>query len=557
MVNDGEVLETDVLIVGAGGAGLRAAIEADRKGVKVTVACKGRLPSGCTPYAMGAMQVALDSRDSSDIHFRDTVVGGAFMNNQKLVNVMVGEAFDRVLDLVEFGTKFQREKGKYKLFPLGGCTYPRAVVSSDPYTGGFVKGLVNEVNRRGIDVHEHIMITHLLKEKGAVCGATGLNLQNGDFYAFNAKTTILATGGAGKLYPLTTNPLDVTGDGYALAYRAGAELIDMEFIQSRACIVYPKTLRGRPPPADGLVTLGGRFYNALGQRYMKKYEPARIERVTRDLIAIHAYREIKAGLGTPHGGVYNDLSSVPEEELKRFTSFLEACRAEGIDPSWQPIEWAPGVHHLMGGVKINEKTETTVEGLYACGEVSAGVHGANRVAANALTDIQVFGARAGKFASERAMTKTTQKINEKKIEIERKIIFDVYDRNDGLDFKEIKKEIQTIMNNFVGVIRRGDKLELAIDELEKIKRDKIPFISIKVKKNYEMLGRALETMNLVVVGEMIAEAALLRTESRGAHYREDFPNRDDKNWLKNIVVRLEKGRMMLETRPAIMINLNP
>jgi len=555
MFNDGEVLGTDVLIVGSGGAGLRAAIEVDAKGSKSIILSKGCLPSGCTSYAMGAMQVACDSRDSTDLHFRDTMEGGALINNQKLVKVLVDEASDRVFDLEKFGTEFQREKGKYKLFPFGGCTYPRAVVSSDPYIGGFVKGLVDEVRGRGIDVFEHVMITRLLTEYGVVGGATGLNLQNGDFFAIRAKATILATGGAGRLYPLTTNPPDITGDGYVLAYRAGAELMDMEFIQSRACIVYPAALRGRPPPADGLATLGGRFYNALCQRYMKKYDPSRMENVTRDLIAIRTYKEIKAGRGTPHGGVYDDLSGVPEGELEQFKSFLEACMAEGIDPRWQPIEWAPGVHHFMGGVRINEKGETTVKGLYACGEVSAGVHGSNRVAANALTDSQVFGARSGKSAAERATSKKAPKINEKEIETERKRIFEIYDRDDEVDFRDIRKNVQSIMNNYVGIVRRGDELVLAIDKLERIEKDKIPHLSLKDKKNYRKLGMALETINFIEIGKMIANAALLRTERRGAHYREDFRGRDDENWLKNIIIRLDHDEMMLETRPAILINL--
>lgn len=333
--------------------------------------------------------------------------------------------------------------------------------------------------------------------------------------------------------------------------------MDMEFIQSRACIVYPVALRGTPPPADGLVTLGGRFYNALCQRFMKKYYPAKIENVTRDLIAICAYKEIKAGRGTSHGGVYNDLSGVPEEELKHFASFLKACEAEDIDPTWQPIEWAPGVHHFMGGVKINEKAETTVMGLYACGEVAAGVHGANRVAANALTDTQVFGARAGKFAAERALSKATPKINEKQISSERKRIFDMYDREGGVDAHETRKKIQVIMKNHVGVVRREDELSLAIDKLERINKDEIPYLSIKGKKTYRKLGEALETINFIDVGKMIARAALMRTESRGAHYREDSPKRDDENWLKSIIIRLEYNKMILDTRPATLIDLVP
>jgi fumarate reductase (CoM/CoB) subunit A len=550
-----DILDMDVLIIGAGGAGLRAAIEADKKGVKTTIVSKGRFPSGCTQYAMGLMQAAYDPRDTPNIHLRDTLIGGRFINDQRLVKLMANEASERVLDLEEFGTSFQKEKGKYRLFPSGGCTYPRGVVSSGPYEGGFIKGLEKEVKERGIEVFEHVMVTRLLTETEGVNGATGLKLQTGDFLAFKAKTTILATGGAGQLYQLTTNPPDVTGDGYALAYGAGAELMDMEFIQSRACIVHPVMLRGTPPPADGLVAVGGRFYNGVCQRYMKKYDAVKIENVTRDLVAIYACKEIKEGRGTPHGGIYNDLSAVPEEELQRFTSFLKTCKTEGIDPRWQPIEWAPGVHHFMGGVTINERAESTVSALYACGEVTAGVHGANRIAGNALTDTQVFGAIAGEFAAKKALSKAIPKINETQIDAERKRVFDIYDREDGVDAEEARRKIQAIMERYVGVVRKGDELTIVLDKLERIGKKEVPCLCISGEKTYRKLGEALEVINFVDVGKMVARAALIRTESRGAHYREDSPEQDDKNWLKNIIIRLEFGEMMLETRQATPIDL--
>lgn len=316
-------------------------------------------------------------------------------------------------------------------------------------------------------------------------------------------------------------------------------------------------LKGTPPPADGLVTVGGRFYNALCERFMKRYDPINIENVTRDLIAIRTYKEIKAGRGTCHGGVYNDLTGVPEVELKHFASFLEACKTEHIDPTWQPIEWALGAHHLMGGIKINEKAETTVQGLHACGEVTAGVHGANRVAANALTDTQVFGARAGNFASERALSKMAPEINEKQISSERKRIFDIYEREDEVDVQKTRRRIQAMMQNYVGVVKTVDGLNKAIYELEKIWKREIAHVFIKGKKTYRKLGEALEVINFVDVGKMIAKASLMRTESRGAHYREDAPQRNDKDWLKNIIIRLEDDKMVLDTRPVNMVELRP
>lgn len=544
-----EVLDTDVLVVGAGGAGTRAAIEAHERGVTVAIVTEGKLPSGCSSIAMGAIQAACGTGDSVDIHFRDTMVAGAYLNDKKLVEVMVNEALQRVQDLEEYGTRIVKENEKYKLFPFSGSTYPRAIVTNDPYRGGFMRGLVEEVKCRQIEIFENIIITSLLMENCATVGAMGVNLQTGNFLMFGSKSTVLASGGAGQLYPLTTNPQDVTGDGYAMAYRAGAELMDMEFTQSRACIIHPSALKGQPPPGDGLVTIGGRFYNALGERYMKKYDPVNMEKVTRDLMAIRTHKEIKAGKGTSRGGVYNDLSGVPEEQLKQFNRFLSACEVEGIDPRWQPIEWAPGIHHFMGGLRINERCETTVPGLYAAGEVAAGVHGANRLSANALTDTQVFGARAGRFAAERALSISEPKVDEKQIEVERNEICKILERKDGEDALSVRKEIKKIMGKYVSISRNKEELELAIRKIEKIKRSQLPKLCV-VDEKPSSLREALKAASFVDVGEMVARAALMRTESRGAHYREDYSQRDDKNWLKNIVIRLQEGRMKLHLIPA-------
>jgi fumarate reductase (CoM/CoB) subunit A len=551
-----EILDTDVLVIGSGAAGLRAAIESQKNGAKTTIVCKGGFPSGCTPLAMGAMQAAFDSRDSPNIHLKDTIIGGRYINDQLLVKRMVAGALKAAKDLEDFGTTFEKQDGNYKLLSFGGYSYPRAILACEPYAGGFIKGLVKKVRELGIEVVEKTMITRLLIEDHRVVGATGLSIENGDFIVFKAKSTILATGGAGHLYPFTTNPPDITGDGYALAYRVGAELMDMEFIQFRACIIYPPALKGKPPPADGLVELGGRFYNGRGERYMKKYDPIRIERVTRDLMAIYAYKEIKEGRGTPHGGVYNDLSGVPENELKRFQSFLKACYDAGIDPTWQPIEWAPGVHHFMGGVRINENAQTTIRGLFACGEVTAGIHGANRIAGNALTDALVFGEIAGRSAAKEALSLTSPKIPESQVEAERKRIFSFYKKEEGENYEVIRAKVQKIMNDYVGVIRRGDELRKAINMLEELYKI-VPNMYIAGEKTYKKLCELLETINLIDVGRMVAKAALMRTESRGAHYREDFPNENNKEWLKNIIIRLRNGEMILETKKVNLIYISP
>nr|MDO8079253.1 FAD-binding protein [Candidatus Freyarchaeota archaeon] len=544
-----KIFETDVLVLGAGGAGTRAAIEAHEKGVNVMLVAKGGFPSGCTPYAGGIMQAPVDPKDSPDIYFKDVLEGGAKINDHRLVKIFASEAADRARDLDKFGTQFMKQDGKFVAVGGAGVSVNRLLPVTQLYGPAWISGLVTEVKRRGIKVLERVMITKIFTEKGEVVGVAGLDLSSGDFLVFKAKSIVLATGGAGQLYGLTTNPPDVTGDGYALAYRAGAELTDMEFIQFRASIVHPLGLRGQPPPADGMPGRGGRFYNALGERYMKKYDPVHAEEVTRDLIAIRAQIEIREGRGTPNGGVYNDLSGVPEEMWLLFSKFREACRAEGIEPSWQPIEWAPGVHHFMGGVKINEKCETNVPGLYAAGEVEGGIHGANRIGGNALTETQVFGARAGKFAAERALSKPLPKIDEKQVEAERNRILEIYKRQKGLDVSEIRKEVQEIMEKHVGVIRNAEELLKAINELKSIKEKKLPKLCIKNEKTFEKLGKALEVINFVDVGVMVAKAALMRTESRGAHNRDDYPKQDDEKWLKNIVIRMDDGEMKLQSIP--------
>jgi fumarate reductase (CoM/CoB) subunit A len=551
-----ETIDSDVLVIGSGGAGLRAAIEAQKYGVKTVIVCKGGFPSGCSLYAMGAMQAAFKPQDF-ETYLRDTVVGGRFINSQVLVRKMVEESVEAVKDLEDFGTSFEKGDEGYRLFAFGGYSQPRAIVSSRPYSGGWMEGLVKRVRELNIEVIDYTMITRLLTNGGRVVGAVGLNLKTGGFIVLRSKSTILATGGAGHLYPITTNPPGTTGDGYAMAYQVGAELTDMEFIQFRACIVYPPILRGQPPPADGMISVGGRFYNVLCERYMKKYDPINGENVTRDLIAIYTYKEIKEGRGTSHGGVYNDLSGVPEEELKRFKSFLQACKNAGIDPRWQPIEWAPGAHHFMGGVIIDEYAQTSINGLFACGEVTAGIHGANRLAGNALTDALVFGKIAGISAARKALSETLPEIPKGQAESEMNRLYNIYEREDGVDYRLIRMEVQNIMNSYVGVIRRGDELVKAVNELNRIGEKAQNLYIASEKKTYRELGELLETINLITVGWIVAKAALLRTESRGAHYREDFPKENNSEWLKNIVFSHHNGETLIKTKPVNLTYIKP
>lgn len=551
MVLEHEIIETDVLIIGAGAAGLRAAIEANNIEASVAIVSKGDLPSGCSAIAMGALQASCKENDSPNIHLRDTLMAGEWLNNQKLVRILVEEALERVQDLDSFGTKFLKEGNNYKLFPFPGCAYPRSILTYNPYQGGFIKGLAQEVKRRKINIFKNVAITNLLKKNGEIVGAIGLDFKLGIFVVFYSKSTVVATGGAGGLYSLTTNPSDNTGDGYALAYRAGAELMDMEFIQFRASCVHPEKLRGEPLPADGLVSVGGRFYNALCERYMKKYDPKNLEIVTRDLSAICAYKEIKAGKCTSHGGVYCDFSDVSIEEIERFDKFIGKCKQDGIDLRWQPMEWAPGAHYFMGGIRINEKCETNIPGLYAAGECTGGIHGANRLAANSLTDTQVFGARAGRFAAQKALPKPSPLHDKLWIGKEKKRVLKFLKNKKGINVLHARNAIQTIMDNSVGVVRNAEDLKKAISSLEVIKEKTFPRLSVKESNDYSNLVPALEFINLTETAYIVARAALQRRETRGAHYREDYPQKDDKNWLKNIIVVQKFGELKTFETPVV------
>ncbi|MCX8142377.1 MAG: FAD-dependent oxidoreductase [Candidatus Nezhaarchaeota archaeon] len=555
MTRNYELIKTDVLVIGAGGAGTRAAIEAKRRGVEVVLTAKGGFPSGCTPRAMGGYQASYLPQDSPEAHFKDTVIGGVYMSNQRLVKVMAQEALQRLKDLEEFGTQFIKdETGGYRIIHASGTTHPRNFVA---VAGEFMKGLVSEVRQLGVKVYPNVLVLDLIKSKGSVVGAIGFDWKASLFYVFKAKSTILATGGLGNMYPLTSNPPDVVGDGYAMAYRAGAELIDMEFIQWMTCVVHPTSLRGFPPPYDGWVAHGARFYNAFCERYMKKYDRERLENVTRDVVCITAYREIKAGRATPRGGLYMDLSGVPENIVKAWEKVWKAYQALGIDITWQPIEWAPGVHHCMGGVRINENCESSVPGLYAAGEAAGGVHGANRIGGNALTDTQVFGARAGFYAAERAKSIGEVDVDEKQVEKCIKMVYEIYERKEGISASQLKGKIQRIMDDYVGVIKTGEGLKRALAELEYIEINELPRVYLGGKGDHQALIETIDVMNMVCTGKIVASAALYRTESRGAHYREDYPERDDTNWLKNVIIKLEGGKMVIKTVPVDLIEIKP
>lgn len=568
-------ITTDVLVIGGGAAGARAAIEARGRGVNVVLVDKGRFSkSGSSAICIGGIAApTLHPKDSLEVYFRDIIVGGEYINDQELVNILVSKAKESVLSLEDYGVLFAREADgvTYKLGQSGGHTYPRILYEFYPDRFGvaLMRALSREAKDRGVVVFEETYIVDLIKGSNGIAGALGIHMPTGTIHVFRAKAVVLATGGAGQLNgwdsvsAITTNPIQVTGDGHALAYRVGAMLQDMEFIQYMPMtFVYPRILHGVGIGEPGFesIVLKAKLYNAKGERFMKRYEPQVLEATTRDKLARAIYTEIIEGRGTEHGGVYYDYTAnpdYPKERPYRYHLFVRYC---GIDPTKEWVEGAPGWHYFMGGVKIDKNASTNVPGLFAVGEVTGGIHGGNRLGGNSLTDTQVFGVIAGVSAAKYARSKKgVEDIDVYQVKSLIEKIDSLIDSGGDLRPYAIQHRIQEIVYENIGVIRDGKTLSEAVAKLEHINQNEIPKLNVQMsgkRYNTELIA-ALETMNMGLVALLIARSALLRTESRGAHYRKDHPKRDDKRWLKNILVQDAKGEMKFTVKDAKIVSLYP
>lgn len=550
-----KIIQTDVLIIGAGGAGLRAAIAANSENVEVFVVSKGRFPDECnTAVAGGAMLAPIGPNDSWEQYMNDTLLAGSSMNYHHLVKVMAQSAGERALDLERFGAKYFRKDGEIQLWPSNDNKKPRVLPAGQPYSGDWFKTLVNEVQRRDIEIHDQVMVTSLLKSGATVVGAIGLEIETKSIIAMYAKSVILATGGAGGIYTFTSNKKGTTGDGLVLAYKAGAALSHLEFVQMRQCIIYPFELKGVLPPFDGFISAGGRFYNGLHERYMKRYHPVNLENVTRAEIAKCAQLEIIAERESAHGGVYGDLSGVPGKSLSRVKNFITACKKINFDPTFQCLEWAPASHHTMGGVVINSSCQTGVLGLFAAGEVTAGVQGANRMGGNALTETQVFGAIAGKCAARRAITSKHPRPNPKHAKELSAHIATILKTKSGTSYEKVRAKIARIMSEEIGVIRDKEGLQNAEKLLAEVETTQINNLFLGWEHTFDRIAQLLEVPNMLTLGQLMVQAALYRSESRGAHQRQDFPEINP-SWEKHILFRLAIHGPEVRTVPATSTDL--
>lgn len=548
-----KTISSDVLIIGSGGAGARAAIEVDNAGLKALIVSKGlSFRSGCTGMAEGgynAVFKAVDEEDTIDAHIYDTLKGGSYLNDSKLVDILVNESPKRLIDLENYGALFDRqESGKINQRAFGGQQYRRTCFQGDRTGHEIITALKEEITKRDIETLDEVMVTNLILSQDArpprVIGAVGLDLKNSDIIFLQAKSVIIATGGAGQLYPVTSNTVQKNGDGYALAWNVGANLIDMEEVQFHPTgMVAPESKKG-VLVTEAVRGEGGILLNKNKERFMKKYSPEKMELSTRDVVARSIYTEIIEGRGTENGGVYLDISHLDADVIEeKLETMVLQFKDVDVDITKEPMEVAPTAHHFMGGVKINENCESSIANLYAAGEASGGVHGANRLGGNALADTQVFGKIAGENAAKAAKTVDFEE-NPEMFKAEEDRITGLI-KDGSVKPQELKKRIKQLMWEKVSIIRNEKNLNEALKELMEMEKS-LNELKVEDKKQYNTdLQTALEVINMIQIATLVVKSAILRRESRGAHFREDYPETKDE-WKKSIV--LNKNKIKFENR---------
>jgi fumarate reductase (CoM/CoB) subunit A len=550
-------LATDVLVIGTGSAGLAAALEAARTGVRVLLVDKGLAgKSGCSVSAeqIAACVPGLVAGDGPDVHYQDTIRSGQRLNDPRLVRVLVEESFAAISNLESLGVTFDRDAaGHYAVDPMNGHSFPRSLFHSDITGKIIVDAMIAETRRLGVGRVEDFLITEIEKADDRAVGAIGLDCRAGSISNISATSVVLASGGAGQLYPLTTNPAQATGDGLALALKAGAIAKDLEFYQFYpVTVIHPPTLRG--------FVLGisqfGKLYNRKGERFMDKYAPREMESATRDLLSQGMFSEIRCGNGSERGGLFLDVSNLEESIYEVYADALGITRRHGVDLRRERIEVAPAAHYAMGGVKITDRGETNVAGLYAAGEVSGGIHGANRLGNNSLLDTVVFGFRAGRAAGEFALGVDRLRRNPDQVQAERTRLHGLVKRGSKIrQTHELRRQLCASMERQVGIIRDRAGLERAEQEflqLAHLLEEETGIRTDHFRHNLELVD-FLELENLLLYARAMLKCALLRKESRGAHYREDFPDLDDSVGLASMEVALQDSTVSVSLAPCLSI----
>ncbi|HTH65882.1 MAG TPA: fumarate reductase/succinate dehydrogenase flavoprotein subunit [Gemmatimonadales bacterium] len=587
-----EAIEHDVLVIGAGGAGLRAAIAASAAGVSVGVVCKSLLGKAHTVMAEGGVAAALanvDDRDSWKVHFADTMRGGQYLNDPRMAELHAREAPDRVRELEAWGALFDRTTdGRILQRNFGGHAYPRLAHVGDRTGLEMIRTLQDHGIHQGITFHMECTVTRLLTDGGRVVGAFGYERERGRFRVYRAGAVVLATGGIGRAYRITSNSWEYTGDGLALAYDAGAELVDMEFLQFHPTgMVWPPSVRGILV-TEGVRGEGGVLLNKEGRRFMFDDIPPAYqnqtadsedegwrytqgdkaarrppELLTRDHVARCINREIKAGRGSPHGGVFLDIAWIRQrmknapEHIRRklpgmYHQFMELA---GVDITAEPMEVGPTTHYMMGGIRVDAETQmSTVPGLYAAGECAAGLHGANRLGGNSLSDLLVFGKRAGDHAAQFARGQgKARSVSAAQVDAASRAALAPFDRtaSDGTNPYQVQQTLQEMMQDLVGIVRTRQEMERALEGLAALRAREARVAATGNRDYNPGWHTALDLASLLTVSEAVTRSALARTESRGAHFRDDFPAKDEaQGRVRHVVKRGPDGAMLLERIPV-------
>jgi len=573
----------DVLIIGAGGAGLRAAIEAASSGVSVGLICKSLLGKAHTVMAEGGMAAAMannDDRDSWRVHFADTMRGGQYVNNWRMAELHAKEAPDRVRELEGWGAVFDRTPdGRINQRNFGGHRYPRLAHVGDRTGLELIRTLQDHAVYTGMTVHMEHTVIDLILDNGRAAGVLAYDRERGRFHVFNAKAIVLATGGLGRAYKITSNSWEGTGDGHALAYRAGAELIDMEFIQFHPTgMVWPPSVRGILV-TEGVRGEGGVLKNSEGRRFMfddipDNYKPQTAsdaeegwrytqgdksarrppELLTRDHVARCINREVKAGRGSPHGGVFLDIAWIKEKlkdseaHIKRklpsmYHQFKELA---DLDITKEPMEVGPTTHYVMGGVRVDADTQmSTIPGLFAAGECASGINGANRLGGNSLSDLIVFGKRAGEYAATWAKEHPVPRVDDELVERAMGASLVPFERGAGGENPyKVQSDLQETMQALVGIVRTESEMREALKCIAQFK-DRAARVGVAGHREYHAgWHTALDLRNLLTVSEAVARSAIERKESRGGHFREDYPDKVTEFSTINVAVRQGPGDVM-------------
>jgi succinate dehydrogenase / fumarate reductase flavoprotein subunit len=582
--------EHDVLVIGAGGAGLRAAIAAAAEGVRVGLVCKSLLGKAHTVMAEGGAAAAMgnvDERDSWRVHFADTMRGGQYLNNWRMAELHAREAPERIRELEAWGALFDRTPdGRILQRNFGGHRYPRLAHVGDRTGLEMIRTLQDHGIHQGIDVHMECTVLTLLQDGGRVSGAVVYDRERGRFRVFRARAVVLATGGIGRAYKITSNSWEYTGDGHALAYQAGATLQDMEFVQFHPTgMVWPPSVRGILV-TEGVRGEGGILVNAEGRRFMFDDIPENYrgqtadspeegwrytqgdkdarrppELLTRDHVARCIVREVREGRGSPHGGVYLDIAWIKErlpgaeEHIRRKlpSMYHQFKQLADIDITREAMEVGPTTHYVMGGIRVDGDTQmSTVPGLFAAGECAAGLHGANRLGGNSLSDLLVFGKRAGEHAARFARENGEAGVDPAAVDRAARLALEPFER--GADAEGpygVQYDLQEMMQDLVGIVRREEEMERALDGIARL-WERAARVGVAGNREYNPgWHTALDLPNLLVVSEAVTRAALERRESRGGHFRDDYPEKDPAFGGFNVLVRRGPDGEMQITREPI------